>query len=355
MIPSRSLSVIEIVSETVRTSARIFSRYGILFLILSVPGVCLTTIGFSNFSTAAISAARSDIDFSDSNLTQLRDDVKSLLATQNPLLFPSKDTSADSSATRAASEELFSASSRQFGYFVRTNLSRFASPFVLAIFGFFLYLFGMIALSAATVDLSCHDFEERPLELFHTLFQSLRRNAWKILLLYVLYAIANGIADSIANAIPGEAGNMLNGFVTIAGIYLAIRLIATVPAIVSEEIGPFKALARSWQLTRRSGWRIFGISLLFALMLFSVSTIVSIVAGLAITGVADWVSEFFGAGPISVRWLLQSLPGFLASAALYMSVVMLVIFALLPAFATILYYDLRTRHDGPLVYLDDRA
>jgi hypothetical protein len=90
-------------------------------------------------------------------------------------------------------------------------------------------------------------------------------------------------------------------------------------------------------------------------MLFSVSTIVSIVAGLAITGVADWVSEFFGAGPISVRWLLQSLPGFLASAALYMSVVMLVIFALLPAFATILYYDLRTRHDGPLVYLDDRA
>jgi hypothetical protein len=356
MIPSRSLSLVEIISETIRTSVRIFGRYGILFLILSVPGVCLTTIGITNFATSAISSARRDINFGDSSLIQFREDTKSLLAAQNPLLFPDRPRRKDTlSSSRANSFEEFSASSRQLGNYIGANISRFASPLAEAIIGFVLLLFGMIALAGATVDLSCRDFEERPLELWRSLFDSLKRNAWKILLLYIIYVSANGIADSIANVIPGEAGNMLGGFITIAEIYMAIRLIVTVPSLVSEEIGPFKALARSWHLTRRSGWRIFGISLLFGLMLFSVSTIVSIVAGFAFTGVADWASEFFGSGPITVAWLLESLPGFLASAAAYVSVLMLVVLVLLPAFGTILYYDLRTRRDGPLVYLDERA
>jgi hypothetical protein len=34
-------------------------------------------------------------------------------------------------------------------------------------------------------------------------------------------------------------------------------------------------------------------------------------------------------------------------------IVMLLLFSLLPIFFTVLYYDLRTRHDGPLVYLED--
>ena len=213
----------------------------------------------------------------------------------------------------------------------------------------------MIALAASTVDLACHDFEERPLELWRSLLVSLKRNLWKILLLYLIYIAANGIVDSILNVLPGDAGNLLSVFVTMTEIYLAIRLIATVPIIVSEEIGPFKALSRSWHLTRRSGWRIFGISLLFGLMLFSISTIVSIIAGLIFPDVTSWLTEFFGSGPISVKWLLESLPQFLASAAAYASAVMLIVFALVPAFATVLYYDLRTRHDGPLVYLDERG
>src|ERR1035441_10008786 len=116
MIPSRSLSVIEITSESIRTSVRIFSRYGILFLLLSVPGVCLTTIGVTNFATGAISGARTDINFSDSSLIELREETKSLLAAQNPLFFPEKNTSVDSSKAGANTGAAFGASSRQLGY-----------------------------------------------------------------------------------------------------------------------------------------------------------------------------------------------------------------------------------------------
>src|ERR1700733_4421634 len=297
MIPSRSLSIIEIISETIRTMGRVFARYGILFLILAVPGVCIMTVGISNFTQTAVSSAQHDINFSDSDLTLLRNDTKSLIAAENPLLFPQKDTTKDTVPAHSnQSEEIFSATSRQFGYYIKTNISRFASPLSLAIFGFILYLFGMIALVAATVDLACHDFEERPLELWRSLLASLKRDSWKILLLYSIYVSANGLADSILNLLPGDAGTLLSGFVTMAEIYLAIRLIATVPIIVSEEIGPFKALGRSWQLTRRSGWRIFGTSFVFGFMLFSVSMIVSIIAGFIFPDVSSWLTEFFSSG-----------------------------------------------------------
>jgi len=353
MIPSRSLSIIEIITETIRTTGRVFARYGILFLMLSIPGVCLMTIGISNFTQAAISGARHDINFSDSNLTEFRDDTKSYLAAQNPLLFP--DAVKDTSRMKTSGDEILSASSRQFVNYIKANISRFASPLSLAIFGFVLYFVGMFVLSAATVDMACSDFEERPLELWRSLLASLKRDAWKIILLYIIYMTANTLAEAILSVLPAAAGNMLSGFITIAELCLAARLIATVPVIVSEGLGPFKALARSWQLTRRKGWRIFGVSFVFGILLFSISTIVSIIAGFAFPNVTTWLTAFFASGPITVKWMIESLPDFLASSAAYASVIMLVVFALLPAFGTILYYDLRTRLDGPLVYLDERV
>ncbi|WP_446665281.1 DUF7847 domain-containing protein [Flexivirga sp. B27] len=56
-------------------------------------------------------------------------------------------------------------------------------------------------------------------------------------------------------------------------VWLAIKVSLAAPALVLEEIGPIKALGRSWQLTRDQWWRIFGITLLANLIVGMISNI----------------------------------------------------------------------------------
>jgi hypothetical protein len=49
-------------------------------------------------------------------------------------------------------------------------------------------------------------------------------------------------------------------------VWLAIRWIVAVPALLAEGIGPIRALDRSWNLTRGNWWRLFGIMLIIYLL-----------------------------------------------------------------------------------------
>ncbi len=74
--------------------------------------------------------------------------------------------------------------------------------------------------------------------------------------------------DGILGLLPDAAAGALSGFILVAQIYLILRLFVTVPALVSEESGPFAAVRRSWELTRHSGGRVFGASFVFAIIVF---------------------------------------------------------------------------------------
>jgi hypothetical protein len=68
-----------------------------------------------------------------------------------------------------------------------------------------------------------------------------------------------------------------------------------------------------------------------------------------------WWNDILTRDHLTLQWLLESTPGALRAAAGEITVVLLLFFGLMPIFSTVVYYDLRTRHDGPLVYVDDNS
>lgn len=106
-------------------------------------------------------------------------------------------------------------------------------------------------------------------------------------------AIAIGVAGSTA---VGVVVGVLGGLAAVVWFVVAeVRLVSlSTPALVIERLGVLAALRRTWRLTRRQFWRIFGISLLTVLIVGIAGQILSIpfgiVAGVltALAGSSSW-------------------------------------------------------------------
>lgn len=345
MIPSRPLALVDIISETLSIYGRSFWRYALFFLILFIPGTAIMTVGTTNLAQDAMLAAQHGIAFGDSDLTAARNDTKAWFAKQNPIFaaqWPVTDTSPFPHPR-----------TRQFAHYLEDNVSQFQSSISVLSLGLALLLIGLFALVAVTVDLGCQLFEERGQEFWEPLREAFGKHVWKMLLLYILYLAANWSVDGILILLPPDIGGVLGSFVTNAQIYFLIRLAVTFPVLVSEGLGPLQAVARSWELTRRMGWRIFGASLVMGVLSFLGLMVLSMIMSLASGDVFAWMNDFFSRDHLTTQWLLQSLPGVFRAIAIDTGIAMLGLFSLAPIFFTVLYYDLRTRHDGPLVYLEE--
>lgn len=98
------------------------------------------------------------------------------------------------------------------------------------------------------------------------------------------------------------------------------------PAIVVEEIGPVKAMRRSWRLVRPRFWGVLGISLL--------AGVIANVLGQVLGTAPIIVALFFGG---AFAWLLVAVGGLLSS---------MVSTPFVAIAATLLYFDARIRHEG---------
>ncbi|MEA2287168.1 MAG: hypothetical protein QOJ21_3211 [Solirubrobacteraceae bacterium] len=104
----------------------------------------------------------------------------------------------------------------------------------------------------------------------------------------------------------------------VPGIWIAIRWYVGVQAAVVEDLPPMKALARSAELVRGSWWRTFG------------CVVTMVLVALVLASVMTAVVAAFDSPPIYVTGLI------LAQA---------VTLSLTATFGTLLYFDLRARHD----------
>jgi hypothetical protein len=150
-----------------------------------------------------------------------------------------------------------------------------------------------------------------------TVGESLRYGAGRILALIVAYIVL-GIVLTISAFL-----------LLIPAIYFGVKFALTFPAIVFERKGPFSAIGRSWQLTRENWWRTFGTLFVVALLMFVISIALSLALGAAI-GAADMDSEVVFA-------ILTTLVNIGVIAVTY---------PLGAAILTVIYYDLRVRHEG---------
>jgi hypothetical protein len=129
-------------------------------------------------------------------------------------------------------------------------------------------------------------------------------------------------------------------------LLLIIRLSLTLPAVVLERISPVNAIKRSWQLTRGSFWRLFGILIL--------TWIIVTVASEVLTIPFNIVGAVIGGGSASPFTATASVAALIVSA----------IGTILAATVTrpisagvnvLLYVDLRMRREGLDLTLRDAA
>ena len=71
------------------------------------------------------------------------------------------------------------------------------------------------------------------------------------------------------------------------GLFLMTIWIAVIPAIVLEDRGIGESFGRSHELVRGNGWNVFGVIVLTLLILIGVS----IVVGIVLTPLADWLAS----------------------------------------------------------------
>jgi hypothetical protein len=183
------------------------------------------------------------------------------------------------------------------------------------------YVLSLVVLSliatGATVFIVSESYLGRPL----TAREALRRATpymGRILIASLLMALVIGL------------GFLL---MVIPGIILGVGLAVAIPAVVLETgRSASGALSRSWELTRGSRWRIFGLGLtLFVLLYVPVVAISGLVAWLIPGGAAA------GFGPSSTATIVALAIG---------GVVQLFIYPLFYCVLTVTYYDLRVRKEG---------
>ena len=117
-------------------------------------------------------------------------------------------------------------------------------------------------------------------------------------------------------------------FFILPGVVLLCGLLLSFPSLVLEPgSSPTGALSRSWSLTRGSRWRMFGLLVTMALLLYVPLVGLGAVAAVVLPG-----------------GLLGVAPGMLTLAVV--GVVQILLYPLFYCVLTVAYYDLRVRKEG---------
>jgi hypothetical protein len=350
MIPSRPLSFVESIGETISIVRRIFLRYGLFFVLFLAPGIGVFTIGAGNLSRDIITSIHTDLHYSDTEVASLRDEGRVWVREHSPLFEQEEEMMGvhDSLASNGYPHV------QQVRSYLKGHLIDFPE-IIWIIVGGILVLLGAVACVASTIDLAGCVFEERPQEIWETVKTVFVRHLWRTLLLYAIYWLVTLAIDlllSISGALSIYLEAFFSSITLILEVWIALRLMTALPALVSEELGPIAAIRRSWHLTRGSGLQIIGKSIAIGILLFLCTLAVSLIASPLFGSVMHLISTIVRDRSLSYFWLIDAVPSVVRGLLLECTLFTFLLTPILPVFLTVLYYDLRTRRDGPLVYLD---
>lgn len=142
-------------------------------------------------------------------------------------------------------------------------------------------------------------------------------------------AIGSGLDSASAAALSAASLALCCLFLpaTVVGIYLVVRWLFYIQAIVLENYNSTGGMGRSWKLVKGSFWRVF--------FLLAALTLLVIVLNVGFYMLAIFVSA-----------LLQSPMLILVMSSISLQLINLIITPLQFAALTVLYYDLRIRKEG---------
>jgi hypothetical protein len=147
----------------------------------------------------------------------------------------------------------------------------------------------------------------------------------------LLFLLSDNLAVGVIVLIVGT----LFGALTYAALYLGFWSLAA-PALLLENLSVTAALRRSFRLVRGSFWRVFGISLLTAVIAYVVRQIFAVPFSLIGTILSE-VADFTGLSGAVVQLLISDIGTILAGAVVY---------PFTAGAVALLYLDLRMRREG---------
>lgn len=181
------------------------------------------------------------------------------------------------------------------------------------------------------------------------------RRALPLIALSLVTSVCAGVALVVPIALLAAADAKSGFYVVVvivwalALLFFSVRLCLAAHVVVLEKAGPFKALARSWSLTRRRFWRTLGSLLLAYLLLTIISYVIQIIltfitvmflgVGLSSVGKDDHQSDGVGASLIALMVI-----AFLI--VLLMAVVTMLTYPFFINVIGTLYVDARIRDEG---------
>ncbi|MEO6939800.1 MAG: glycerophosphoryl diester phosphodiesterase membrane domain-containing protein [Candidatus Kapaibacterium sp.] len=411
MIPSRPLGLGGILGETIRITGKTFLFVVLLIIVCIIPAGLWTSSNVSHFVREALVDAQQEKGWTDESIHDLQSRVRNIIELQNPgtlriyskgfgtvdsirlrdsllALPPILDSSRIISTQSATPIDPRSGStgkiisalpkvdtiyhttvpgtsaqlavtqkkySRITSDFMWGHFWKMSSDGLLILLSIFLFAFGAFFANAATIDLACRAFEERPLAFGNVLSETLRRNVWRVLAFQLVYFLALIIIpDAIVSAIQ-TASYAMSVFVGmlfgLARLFVAIRIIVLLPALVSEERGLIAAAKRSWALTEGNWWRIFGISMVYGIIVGILLFLILIAPIIFETAqLISWGKSFLFSPTLTLHdavSMIASITEWLSKICVFSAGILMFFYT---PFVTTLYYDLRTRLDGPLSY-----
>ncbi|HRO30283.1 MULTISPECIES: hypothetical protein [Micrococcaceae] len=158
-------------------------------------------------------------------------------------------------------------------------------------------------------------------------------------LLFVLVAGA-AAGDTTTTAVMGILLVVLSLGLAVVWVWLYVKVLLAPAAVAVEQHAPFRAVGRSWSLTRGHWWRTFGIVLLVSVIVGVISSVITTPLSL-IGGLGDPFLE-----PGSVQQALESARVWMLVTLVVTALVNAVTRAFLSCVTALLYVDYRIRHES---------
>ena len=159
-------------------------------------------------------------------------------------------------------------------------------------------------------------------------------SAWFLIHLMEFSGLVVGLVFVVVAVVVPGAGRVIGIVAAVAAFLVAVPVMLGVmalsvpvaPAIVAEDLGPIRAIRRSWRLVRRRFWPVLGMALLAGFM----ASVLGQIVGLLPQAVAFGIGLHWG-------WII------LGAGSVLVSAVTLPIVAIV---STLLYFDARIRTEG---------
>jgi len=132
---------------------------------------------------------------------------------------------------------------------------------------------------------------------------------------------------------------VVGGIATIVfEILLVVRLALTIPAVVLEQLGPWTAAKRSWRLSSRSFWRLFGILALTGLVVGIAAFVLQLPFSIGETALGGSSGLFTSSAKPAVLAVMIGAIGSIVAATVTRPIS--------AGVSVLLYLDLRMRREG---------